>query len=148
MMEIEPATEIDDGLLGLIDGYQRFYGVVEPDPRRNRRFFSRFLGESEDGRLLAARREGHAVGFACLYWTLSSVRAQPVALMNDLYVAESERGAGTGRALIDAAAACSAAHGMEVMTWMTALGNRRAQALYERTGAERSAWFEYELRTA
>ena len=32
------------------------------------------------------------------------------------------------------------------MTWQTALDNRRAQRLYERFDAERTAWFEYELQ--
>jgi RimJ/RimL family protein N-acetyltransferase len=29
--------------------------------------------------------------------------------------------------------------------WSTALDNRRAQRLYEHMGAERTAWFEYEI---
>ena len=96
--------------------------------------------------LLGAWADGGLCGFACAYWTFSSVEAVRVALLNDLFVAEGFRGAGAGAALIDAAAAAARECGMTRLRWMTALDNRRAQRLYERTGAERSAWFEYELR--
>jgi hypothetical protein len=39
----------------------------------------------------------------------------------------------------------AAERGSTTLSWMTALDNQRAQRLYERMGAERSAWFEYEL---
>ena len=96
--------------------------------------------------LLGAHTDGVLCGFACAYWTFSSVEAEEVALLNDLFVAEGHRGTGAGAALIEAAAAAARERGRARLRWMTALDNRRAQRLYERTGAERSAWFEYELR--
>ena len=68
-------------------------------------------------------------------------------LLNDLFVAEDVRGGGVGRALIDAALDVARERGSSSLSWQTALDNRTAQRLYERTGAERSAWFEYELPT-
>ncbi len=35
--------------------------------------------------------------------------------------------------------------GAVAVAWSTQLDNRRAQRLYESTGAARSAWFEYEI---
>jgi GNAT superfamily N-acetyltransferase len=132
-------------VLPLIADYQRFYGVAEPDQQRNRSFFLQFIAPSDAGELLGAFRDGALAGYACLYWTFSSVTARPVVLLNDLFVVAEARGGGVGLALIEAARGVARARGAARLTWMTALDNRRAQRLYERTGARRSAWFEYEL---
>lgn len=142
---VEPLKEADYELvLPLIAGYQRFY-LTEPDEDRNRAFFRRFLAPSEDGLLLAAWQGEELVGFATLYWTFSSTHAAEAALMNDLFVVEGHRGEGIGLALIDASAAAARGRGMRHLEWFTALDNEQAQRLYERTAAERSAWYNYEL---
>ena len=143
---VSPAAHADlDAMLALFAGYQRFYANDEPDDERNRAFFGQFVAPSDAGLLLKATDGEQVVGFANLYWTFSSVSAEPHALMNDLFVAEAGRGRGTGRALIDASRAAARERGVRRMSWSTALDNRTAQGLYERTGAKRSAWFEYEL---
>jgi GNAT superfamily N-acetyltransferase len=135
-----------EAVLPLIADYQRFYGVAEPDTAHNRQFFARFVAPSEVGELLGAWQAGAGlVGYACLYWTFSSVSARPVVLMNDLFVVSAKRGAGVGLALIDAARAVARSRGVDALHWQTALDNDRAQRLYERTHAKRSTWFEYEL---
>jgi GNAT superfamily N-acetyltransferase len=131
-------------VLPLIAGYQRFY-EAEPDDARNRAFFRRFLEPSEDGVLLGAWIGDELVGFATLYWTFSSTHAAQVALMNDLFVAEGHRGAGIGLALIRASVERARRRGMRHLEWLTHVDNRRAQRLYERTDADRSAWFGYEI---
>ena len=133
-------------LLPLIAAYQRFYEVAEVDEARNRAFFSRFLGPSEDGLLLGARLGGRLVGYACLYWHFSSLEAAESVLMNDLYVEESARGKGIGRALIEATAEVARERGVPTVEWSTAPDNHTAQRLYDATGAERSEWISYELR--
>jgi GNAT superfamily N-acetyltransferase len=39
-------------------------------------------------------------GYACLYWTFSSVSATGVVLLNDLYVRPERRTAGVGQGLV------------------------------------------------
>jgi GNAT superfamily N-acetyltransferase len=148
-MVIARATDADlDDLLGLFAGYQTFYAGTPQDDARNRAFLQRFTTRGEAGRILLARTtDGTALGFATLYWTLSSITAGDHVLLNDLFVHESARGAGVGKALVDAAADVARAQGSTHLSWLTALDNRAAQRLYERMGAERSAWFEYELET-
>ncbi|HEX5990465.1 MAG TPA: GNAT family N-acetyltransferase [Solirubrobacterales bacterium] len=146
-IEIAPvADEEFEQLLPLIAAYQRFYEVAEIDDARNRSFFRRFLAPSEDGLLLGARREGRLVGYACLYWHFSSLESTECVLMNDLYVDESARGQGVGRALIEASAEIARERGVPFVEWSTAPDNETAQRLYDSTGAERSEWFSYELR--
>jgi GNAT superfamily N-acetyltransferase len=145
-MDVRPLREDElPAVLPLIAAYQRFYGVAAPDDARNAAFFRRFLAPSDDGLLLGAWRAGELVGHACLYWTFSSVSAREAVLLNDLFVVERHRGAGIGRALIEAAVAVGRERRAGSVAWMTQLDNREAQRLYERTGAARSAWFAYDV---
>jgi len=134
-----------DALLPLIAAYQRFYEVKEIDEERNRAFFSRFIAPSDDGMLLGAWRESELFGYACLYWSFTSLVPAETVLMNDLYVDPGARGEGVGRALIDASAAVARERGAHHLEWMTAPSNQTAQRLYDSTGAKRSEWIEYEL---
>jgi GNAT superfamily N-acetyltransferase len=146
---IEPlrtASELEQ-LLPAIGAYQRFYEVEDVDDDRNRAFFARFLPPSDDGAILVARDEDGIRGYACLYWHMSSLAAAETVLMNDLFVLESARGEGVGRALIEASATVARERGAVWLEWATAPDNARAQALYDSTGAERSEWIEYELPT-
>lgn len=146
-VEIAPiAVEEFEQLLPLIAAYQRFYEVEEISDERNRSFFRRFLAPSEDGLLLGARNEGRLAGYACLYWHFSSTEACESVLMNDLYVDETARGQGVGRALIEASAEVARERGAPFVEWSTAPDNHTAQRLYDSLGAERSEWFSYELR--
>ncbi|MDX6707736.1 MAG: hypothetical protein QOI48_3582 [Solirubrobacteraceae bacterium] len=148
-MDVRPVAAGElPALLALIAAYQRFYEVAEPDDERNAAFFARFVAPSEAGMLLGAfgdERSPVPQGFACLYWTFSSVSATAVVLLNDLYVRPECRGRGVGEALIAAATAVARDRGAAYVRWYTAPDNSQAQRLYERVGAQRSAWFEYEL---
>jgi GNAT superfamily N-acetyltransferase len=130
----------------LLLAYQRFYEVEDIDPERNREFFSRFTRDDREGWLLGAWRDGEAVGFGCYYRFLSSLSATTSVLMNDLYVIETERGAGIGRALIEAGTELARGAGASWLEWNTAPDNHTAQALYDTTGAEKSTWINYELK--
>ena len=130
-------------MLPLIADYQRFYAGDAPSDEHNERFFAAFLEPSDNGLILVASVPGDPVpaGYACLYWTFSSVSATEVVLLNDLYVAPAHRGAGVAEARVAAAVSVGRERGAAFVRWMTALDNRQAQRLYERLGAERSSWF-------
>jgi GNAT superfamily N-acetyltransferase len=145
-VQVEPvSTEQLERLLPLIAAYQRFYEVADIDDERNRAFFRRFLAPSDDGMLLGAWDEDEPVGYACLYWSFTSLVPAETVLMNDLYVEEKARGRGIGRALIEASAEVARDRGAHHLEWATAPDNQTAQLLYDSTGAERSTWIEYEL---
>lgn len=134
-----------EALLPLIADYQRFYGVATPDLSKNRSFFARFLGKNEAGCILGAHQGDRLVGYVCLYFSPSSVEAEDIVILNDLYVVPEARGGGVGRQLIDATTALARTRQVRLVRWSTAIDNRRAQRLYEQMGAERSSWFEYEV---
>jgi ribosomal protein S18 acetylase RimI-like enzyme len=147
-VDVRPATAAElDELLPLIAEYQRFYGA-QPDDVRNRGFFQRFIEPSDLGLLLGAWADGTAVGFACLYWTHSSVSAVDVAVLNDLLVSPTTRSRGVGRRLLDAAAHHARDRGFPRLDWQTAPDNERAQRLYDQLPASKSEWLEYSLPLA
>lgn len=145
-IHIEPiAAGQMDALLPLIAAYQRFYAAEQIDEERNRAFFTRFIAPSDDGMLLGAWRGDQLLGYACLYWSFTSIVPAETVLMNDLYVDPASRGQGVGRALIEASAAVGRERGAQRLEWMTATSNETAQRLYDSTAAKRSEWVEYEL---
>jgi GNAT superfamily N-acetyltransferase len=146
-LSVQPITEAQfEGLLPMIAAYQGFYEAKEIDEGRNREFFRRFIAPSDEGMLIGAWRGDQLVGYACLFWHYSSTRARDTVLMNDLYVDEGSRGLGVGRALIEAGAEVARERGSPHLEWTTRPDNETAQRLYDSTGAEKSAWIEYELR--
>jgi GNAT superfamily N-acetyltransferase len=136
-----------DDLLPLMRGYCEFYQAGPSDAAL--RALSLTLIESPDttGIQLIARDDddGTAIGFATLYWTFSTLAASAIGIMNDLYVDPEVRSKGVGAALIAACETECAARDLRVMEWETARSNTRAQALYERFGAEHSEWVHYSL---
>lgn len=126
-------------------GYCEFYGTAPGDDALERLARACLADPVATGtQLLARDADGSAIGFATIYWTWSSTQAVPIALMNDLYVTPAARGAGLGRALIDACAELALERGVDVLEWQTAPDNHRAQRVYDATPAERSTWLTYD----
>lgn len=139
-------------LLPLMEAYCAFYEETEsiPAPPLDAlEDLARTLISDPErhGIQLLARRDsdGTAVGFATVYWTWSTLDAARIAVLYDLYVAPSDRGSGLAQALIGGARDRARSHGARTLTWTTAPGNARAQAVYDRLGASRSTWVQYEL---
>ena len=81
-----------------------------------------------------ARRDSAAVGL-CLYtYAFSGWRGRPGVFIEDLYVAETERGSGLGRALLAAVIAREAPKGCSFMKLHVDKANAGAQAFYARLG--------------
>ena len=145
-IEIRPITAEEFSLVEpMLAAYQAFYEVEDIDPDRNRDFFSRFIGSNHSGWLLGAWEGNALVGFGCFYRHKSSLTATNVVLMNDLYVTESARGKGAGRALIEAGVELAHEWGASHLTWATAPDNHTAQKLYDSFDVEKGTWLEYEI---
>jgi GNAT superfamily N-acetyltransferase len=136
-------------LLALMRAYCDFYEVAPSDEALLA--LSRALladPEREGVQLVARDAPGRAVGFATVFWSWSTTRAARIGVMNDLFVAPEGRGGGVADALIAACAERCRAHGAVSLGWQTALDNARAQAVYDRIGARRSQWLDYDLPVA
>jgi GNAT superfamily N-acetyltransferase len=135
--------EIEE-MLPLIRAYCEFY-ETEPDDEGLRRMFETLIGEPSQGAVFIARADGRAVGFATLDWKWSSLKAARIGYLEDLFVDPEARGKGIADALIEICAERCRELGMPAMEWLTAPDNRRAQQVYNRTGAESGTYLEYDL---
>lgn len=142
-----------DVLLPLVRGYCAFYEETEGIPQASDdallALSRALLTDPEGAGLQLLARDvgtGDAVGFATLYWNWSTLSARRYALMNDLFVTPAARGTGLAERLIASCAQEARARGMASLEWATALGNHRAQAVYDRAGGQRSQWLGYELQ--
>jgi GNAT superfamily N-acetyltransferase len=146
-MGVRQATEADvPALLPLLRGYCDFYGA-DPADRDLAAMVRAIVAapETEAFLLVATGERDEVVGFAATGWKWSSLRGARIVVLEDLFVAGDARGRGHADALIEATAAVARCHGAPVVTWLTAPGNHRAQAVYDRVGGRASPFLEYEL---
>jgi GNAT superfamily N-acetyltransferase len=134
-------------LLPLMRAYCTFY---ESDPADDDLLaMSRaFLEQGAGGTQLIARDgSGQALGHATMLWSWDTSLAQPLAVMEDLFVADRARGRGVGAGLLEACRRLAADRGMRWLAWETAPDNETAQRLYDRVGGQRATWYTYRLPT-
>ena len=143
-MTIERVTEADLAeLLPLMRGYCDFYEVAPSDEALLALSRALIADLEREGVQLIARNEGHAVGFATIFWSWATTSAERIGVMNDLFVAPEARGTGLAAALIEACRAECAARGAGKLTWQTAPDNTAAMKVYDRVGATREQWVDY-----
>lgn len=143
---IQRATLQDlDDAAPLFDAYRQFYGRSS-DLQLALDFLSARISRSESVVLLARDAEGAALGFVQLFPSFSSVRAAPIFVLNDLFVAPAARRSGVGAQLLRAAAEVARSSGAVRLKFSTAITNPPAQRLYEALGWKRDEdFYEYGL---
>jgi GNAT superfamily N-acetyltransferase len=143
---VRPPTDADrEALLRLVDAYiVDFYHWPRPPLDRLEALVD-LLAEGRDGAQLVAEVEGEIVGFATLFFTWSTLRAERISILNDLYVGEAARGTGAAAALFQGARSLSRERGCAEMEWQTAADNHRAQAFYAKMGGQRGDWVSYSI---
>ena len=146
MIEIVTETDFSD-LLPLMRGYCEFYEVDPSDEALLAMSRTLIADPEREGLQLIARADGgHAIGFATIFWTWSTLSASRIAVMNDLFVSEDARGSGAADELIEACAERCGQRGVTELDWQTAHDNLRAQKVYDRVGAKRDErWLDYSL---
>ena len=105
-MAVREATEADlPALVPLLRGYVEFY-ETNPSDEQLEAMARDVIAAPEDRAfmLVATDDDDEVVGFALNQWKWSSLNGARVVVMDDLFVAESARGAGHADALIEAVA--------------------------------------------
>jgi len=93
-----------------------------------------------------AERDGRAVGFALFFTSFSTWVGRPGLYLEDLFVRESERGQGVGKALLLHLAAIARERHYGRMEWSVLDWNEPAIAFYRSLGAKAmSDWTVYRL---
>ena len=135
-------ASIDDlePLAMLFDSYRQFYAQA-PDVALARAFIVARLNNKDSVIFVAENSEAKLIGFCQIYPSFCSVAAAKIGVLYDLYVNESARKTGAGRALMLAAHEYAANNGMARLDLTTAKDNLKAQALYESLGWVRDEVF-------
>jgi glycine/D-amino acid oxidase-like deaminating enzyme/ribosomal protein S18 acetylase RimI-like enzyme len=145
-LKIRSATESDLPILAeLIMAYIDFYQHPRPHPKAIEALLRHLQIDPGAGRQFVALSGEQPAGFATLYFTYSTLRAQKIAVLNDLYVKPDSRKQGIGKALFDHCRSFAEKSGYPHMEWVTSSDNVPAQALYQKVGAQKGNWIVYNL---
>ena len=129
----------------LWDGYNEFYGRSGPtalDPSISEQTWEHFFDPLEPVHCFVAVDEDRVVGLAHYLYHRSTSRKADVCYLQDLFTAESQRGRGIGRKLIEAVAETARHSGSSRLYWLTKFDNDTARALYDKV-AEHTGFIVY-----
>ena len=130
--QIRPVSAADHpAWLPLWQGYQRFYNA-EIAAEVSAVTWQRFLDPSEPMHAALAWQDGVAVGLVHWIFHRSCWTVSDYCYLQDLYVADTVRGGGVGRALIEQVYAAAQAAGANRVHWLTQADNTQARMLYDR----------------
>ncbi|MDF2682496.1 MAG: acetyltransferase family protein [Brevibacillus sp.] len=148
-VRIRPATEYDvTQLLDLMYRYiVDFYKCSPPSETSLKKIVTHLLHHPYEGIQFVAEKEpDHLVGFSTLYFTFNTLEAKRMAILYDLYVSPDERGQKIGEKLLQNCIHYSRENDYSHMVWETAHDNVVAQALYDKIGAKKAVWLNYEIK--
>jgi GNAT superfamily N-acetyltransferase len=138
MTQVRPVEEKDyDAWRPLWDGYNAFYGregTTALPEAITAATWRRFFDPTEPVFALVATDARGVLGLAHYLFHRSTTKIETVCYLQDLFTAETARGQGIGRALIQAVYARAKESGAGRVYWHTKATNATARALYERVG--------------
>lgn len=127
--------------LPLWKGYQKFY-EVDIAQSVTLKTWERFLDPAEPMHAALAVVQGRAVGMVHWIYHRSTWTTGDYCYLQDLFVADDQRGTGIGRALIEFVYAHAQRYGASRVYWLTHESNQNAMQLYDRI-ANRSGFVQY-----
>jgi GNAT superfamily N-acetyltransferase len=125
----------------LWEGYNSFYERVIP-AEVTETTWSRFFDAYEPMHALVAEKDGRLLGLVHYLYHRNTAMIAPVCYLQDLFAHQEARGAGIGRALIEAVYERARIAGSPRVYWMTHETNQTAMKLYDAV-AERSGFVQY-----
>jgi len=127
------------------DGYNAFYGRCGPTALADavtHLTWERFFDEAEPVHALVAERSGQLLGLTHYLFHRSTISAEPVCYLQDLFTIGAARGKGVGSALIEEVYRRAKAAGASRVYWQTHETNATAMRLYDKV-AEKSGFVVY-----
>jgi GNAT superfamily N-acetyltransferase len=134
-----------DGWRPLFDGYNAFYGREGPTALAEEITavtWDRFFDPAEPVHALVAERDGAIVGLVHYLFHRSTTAIELTCYLQDLFTSAQARGAGVGKALIEAVYAHAHAAGSTRVYWLTHETNATARKLYDHV-ADNSGFIVY-----
>jgi GNAT superfamily N-acetyltransferase len=129
----------------LWDGYNAFYGREGPTAlplKTTQMTWSRFFDAYEPVHAFVGESSGRLVGLAHYLFHRSTIQIEPTCYLQDLFTAETGRGKGVGRALIEAVYERARVARAARVYWQTHETNVVAMRLYDKV-ADRSGFVVY-----
>ena len=126
-------------------GYLAFYEAEVPE-EVTAFTWARVLDPGSRVSMRVAEEDGKVLGFAIHHYHDSTWDIAPECYLEDLFVDETARGKGVGRALIDDLIALSKRHGWRGIYWHTRHDNAPARKLYD-SYVETDGHIRYRLQT-
>lgn len=127
----------------LFDKYRQFY--KQPSDLDLARKFLKARVQNRDSVIFLAMDEDIdddiGLGFTLLYPSFNSVRATPIWILNDIFVDDSARKRGIGKALIERGRNLVQDTGADQMSLATGRDNTASHRLYESLGFKRDEYF-------
>ncbi|MGO4497454.1 N-acetyltransferase family protein [Paenibacillus sp. 2RAB27] len=140
-VELEDLEALTELMCAYIVG---FYKKPQPLITSIHRLIRNLLQE-QGGIQFVVDQEGELVGFATLYFSCSTMKANPITIMNDLFLLESYRGTAAEEDLFQKCQTYSKENGYAYMSWITAPDNHRAQQFFDKMGGTRVDWVNYTI---
>ncbi len=146
-ISIRPATPNDvptvASLIRALSQYEKLEHEVTMTEDKLR---ASMFGPRPYAEALLAEEDGKPVGFALFFHNYSTFLAQPGLYLEDLYVLESHRGKGIGKAMLVRLAKIAVERNCGRMEWAVLDWNVDAIGFYEKLGAKpNSEWTVYRL---
>ncbi|MFC4076575.1 GNAT family N-acetyltransferase [Salinithrix halophila] len=124
-----------------------FYKYPRPSDGSLEKLVNHLLEHPWDGIQFVAETEtNRLVGFATLYFTFNTLEVKRMAFLYDLFVSPNQRGRQIGEKLFKSCLSFIRENGYSHMIWETAHDNLAAQSFYNKMGAEKSVWLNYEIK--
>lgn len=145
-MQITPANASDiPALCELLEILFSQEAEFKPDYEAQSRGLARIISNADIGLIVVARQESQVVGMVNLLYTVSTALGDRVALLEDMVVSPSLRGAGIGSRLLEQAVKFAHLNGCKRITLLTDRANEPAQRFYQKHGFGFSAMIPLRL---
>ena len=106
----------------------------KPNQEAQRRGLTTIIRNPEIGQILVARQGRTIIGMVNLLYTISTALGERVALLEDMIVSPSARGAGVGSKILEHAIQAAQISGCKRITLLTDIANESAQRFYQKHG--------------
>jgi ribosomal protein S18 acetylase RimI-like enzyme len=121
-----------------------FYKKPRPATEKIHNLIQTLL-EKQNGVQFVALQDGKLVGFATLFFTFSTMKADKYTVMNDLFVIEQYRDTEVESQLFLECQRYTQEHQYAHMSWITATDNKRAQRFFDNMGGIQGDWVNYSI---
>lgn len=125
----------------IVDFYQR----PHPGQAKVQNHIMHLINHPDQGVQFVSEHQGNLLGFATLYFTLSTLQVKRTAILNDLFIDAEARGQNIGESLFKHCLNYVRQNAFAGMQWETAKDNVVAQSLYNKMGGQLSDRLVYEI---